>query len=457
MGELTGKQKLIWVLGGVLVLAVIVGVLTGAIFQRNEKKDVRLTVWGVFDESIIWDSMFSGFHSPAGYNVTFAYRKVPFDDYEGELLNAFANQTPPDIFMIHNSWLPKYQDKAAAMPVGQQWMTYRQYEEAFPDAVITDFTRERAAIYGVPLYLDTLALYYNKDLLNAAGYAQPPASWEAFKEAVARLTIVDVNGMLVRPGAALGTARNINRSTDIWGLLLLQTFGKIRPIDPDMRTAQLTYSSREGAEVYSPGQDALRFYTDFASPVLKEYTWNRSQPYSIDAFVSGQVAMMLNYSHHIETIRARAPELNFGVSRAPQTQALLDQQKAVDYPSYFGLAVSRFSTNQQQAAAWEFLSYLAEPRQQQQYSQLTKRPPAHRQIIATQLEHPDYRVFAQQALTAKSWYQPNATLMETYFADMIESVIDGVSIREAVERANGQVSVLLRREDDVVKPEQGIF
>jgi multiple sugar transport system substrate-binding protein len=384
---------------------------------------------------------------------------VPFDDYEGELLNAFANQTAPDIFMIHNSWLPKYQDKVAAIPAGEQYMTYRQYEEAFPDVVATDFTRNRAEIYAAPLYLDTLALYYNRDLLNAAGYVQPPASWEAFQEVVQRLTLVDANGNLVRPGAALGTARNVNRSTDIFSLLLLQTFGGIdvQPIDPAMRTAQLTYSRREGAEVFSPGQDALRFYTDFANPVLKEYTWNRNQSYSIDAFVAGQVAMMFNYSHHIETIRARAPELNFNVARAPQPQGMLDQQKAIDYPSYFGLAVSRFGTRQEQEAAWEFLMHLSKPQTQQQYSQLTKRPPAHRQALATLLEHPDYRVFAQQALTAKSWYQPNSTLMETYFADMIESVIDGVSVREALDRAQGQVNVLLRREEDMAEPAQGIL
>ena len=67
--------------------------------------------------------------------------------------------------------------------------------------------------------------------------------------------------------------------------------------------------------------------------------------------------------------------------------------------------------------------------------------------METLLEDPDYSVFAQQALTARSWYQPNATSIETYFADMIESVIDGTSLREALQRAEGQINVLIRRDE----------
>ena len=442
------KQKLLIAVGAVVFVyfvLMLVCVVPGLKTCSEGDDASTLTVWGVFDTSAIWEDLFDGFEPTHG--VKLEYRRIPFDDYERDLINAFANQGGPDIFMVHNSWLPAYQEKLAPMPQGNEWITFREFEETFPDAVVNDFTRNRAQIYAVPLYLDTLALYYNRDLLNSVGIVRPPETWEDFQDAIERLTIVDANGNLVRAGAAIGTSRNINRSTDIFSLLMLQTFGDVEPIDPDLPRARLTYSTSQGAAVFSPGTEALRFYTDFANPVLKSYTWNRDQHYSIDAFIDQDVAMMFNYSHHIETIRSRVPELNFGVAKVPQPEALIEQQRRVDYPSYFGLGVSRFASEAKRQKAWEFLLYMTESRQQWQYRLLTGRPPARRDLVETLLEDPDYSVFAQQALTARSWYQPNATSIETYFADMIESVIDGTSLREALQRAEGQINVLIRRDE----------
>ena len=39
-------------------------------------------------------------------------------------------------------------------------------------------------IYALPMAMDTLALFYNQDMLNAAGIPQPPATWSDFQEAV---------------------------------------------------------------------------------------------------------------------------------------------------------------------------------------------------------------------------------------------------------------------------------
>ena len=447
--SLTSKQKIILLVAGGVGLYMLLALFCIAPGKKGcgeVKTGAELVMWGVFDGEEIWEPITRSFKL-RNINTKITYKQIPFADYEKRLIDAFASGTGPDIFFINNTWLPKFQNKMTPMPQGQGWMTFSQYRDSLVDVAVSDFTRDRQEIYAVPFNIDTLALYYNRDLFNSAGIAEPPRTWEEFQKNVERLTLIDSAGSVIRSGAAMGTARNINRSTDVMGLLMLQTFGDTPLVDVEGSQTKFTISIGEGGNVFTPGLESLRFYTDFANPALKSYTWNRDQHYSIDAFVEGNTAMMLNYSHHIETIRSRAPQLSLGIARAPQPQALYDQKKAIDYAGYFGLAVARTDNERKAAAAWEFLQYMTEAPQQKVYFEATRRLPARRDLLAQLTEDPDFGVFAQQALTARSWYQPDNVAVETIFADMIESVIDGTSAREALQRADGEISVLLRDAD----------
>jgi hypothetical protein len=55
-------------------------------------------------------------------------------------------------------------------------------------------------------------------------------------------------------------------------------------------------------------------------------------------------------------------------------------------------------------------------------------------------------VFAEQSLTARSWYQVDSAAMEKIFADMIDAVnLRRVSPRDALRDAEAKASLLMRR------------
>jgi ABC-type glycerol-3-phosphate transport system substrate-binding protein len=58
--------------------------------------------------------------------------------------------------------------------------------------------------------MDSMVLYYNKDMFNAAGIVAPPTTWQEFQDDVKKLTLVDATGNIVRSGAAIGTAQNVS-------------------------------------------------------------------------------------------------------------------------------------------------------------------------------------------------------------------------------------------------------
>jgi multiple sugar transport system substrate-binding protein len=420
-----------------VILTVSLFGLAAALPGCKEKpfQKVELEFWGVFDDSDIYQPLILDFNEKFSH-IKIKYYKKNFQTYEKELLEAMASGRGPDILMLHNSWVPRYLNKVQIAPV--ELITLKEVRDNFVDVVYDDFVTNNS-LFALPLSVDTLALYYNKDIFNTVGIAQPPQTWEEFREAVKKLTIVDEKGDIVRAGAAIGTAYNINRSTDILSLLMLQSGARM--INKQKTKAVFDESVLLEGKAFYPGQRALEFYTDFANPLKSVYTWNSRLHYSIDAFYEGQTAMMLNYSYHIPTIRAKSPYLNFGISAMPQIKTA---QKDVNYANYWGLAVSRNSSNSKEA--WQFIVWLTNSENARRYLEITKKPTARRDLISWQRNDLDLGVFAKQALTARSWYQVDNSAIETIFADMIESVVLGqATVRDALEKAASQMDLLMRK------------
>lgn len=392
--------------------------------EKETPLKANLVFWGVFDDSDAFEPLIRDFKATYP-KVNIEYRKKTIEDYEKDVVNALAEGNGPDIFMIHNTWLPKHQAKITPIPV--ELMGIKEYKDTFVDVASDDFISEEG-IYAVPLYIDTLALFYNKDFFNNAGIPKPPVTWEEFQSHVEKLTKRDDSNNILEAGAAIGTAKNINRSPDILSALMIQ------------KGTEMTSDNREASFSDSLGQDALRFYTQFADRRKTSYTWNPLLHYSIDAFSERTAAMMFNYSYQYQTLKAKDPRLNFKVAPFPQ----IDKNIKTNYANYWAPAVSASSENTQ--AAWTFLKFITEKQETEKYLSITKKPAARRDIIETQKTDPEIGVFAEQALSARSWYQIDNTAIDKIFADAIEDVVAGKSsVSQALSEAEEKINVLTRK------------
>lgn len=421
-----------------VIFAVVVVIIFAIVFGVKEPKStekVDLEFWGVYDESGYFTDIIREYTSLYPL-VTITYVKKTFGDYEKDLIDAFAAGRGPDIWSMNNAWLPKHKDKIIPLPLGT--MTIQDFRDVFVDTAFRDLVADER-IYGLPLFIDTLALYWNKDIFQSSGIANPPQLWDDFVNDVKILTKKDGFGNIVRAGAAIGTAKNINRSTDILGLLMMQTGTQMA----DLQNEKVIFDkfvSLDG-QPFAAGEEALRFYTDFADPQKEVYGWNSEMDYSIDAFYQGKAAMMINYSHHIDTIKNKAPYLNFGVAAIPQ---IAGNGNNVSYASYWAPTV--FVNSKNPDWAWHFIQFMASKDNALKYLEASKRPTARRDLIDLQKGKTYLGIFARQSLTAKSWYQIDNAAIENIFADMIESVVLGRStIRQAIEKSANQINVLYRK------------
>ena len=305
LAALLGSKKLLYVFLGAILFIVFISIILilGNVGQGTLDK-ATLEFWGVFDTRQNFAEVASGFQQIFP-GIKINYRQFSFEDYEKALIDALAAGTGPDIFMVHNTWLAKHKDKMAAMPEksgvveNYQFITPADFQGQFVDVAYRDLVQD-SKIYALPLYVDTLAIFYNKDMFNTAGITRPPKDWEEFSQDVGLLTKFDQSGNIIQSGASIGTARNINRSSDILAALMIQNGTQMT--NPTNTVASFTRTVNN----QRVGENALEYYTDFANASKAVYAWNDQQHYSVDAFIEGKVAMMFNYSHHVKTIRDKA-------------------------------------------------------------------------------------------------------------------------------------------------------
>jgi ABC-type glycerol-3-phosphate transport system substrate-binding protein len=397
--------------------------------------------------------------------------------------------------LIHNTWLTKHKDKLAPSPVDNlsanqaEIMTAKQIHDQFVDVVSADFVAD-GKIFALPLSVDSLSLYYNKDLLNQAGITVPPATWLEFDEAVKKITRIDQFGNVTLSGAAMGMSSDasagtgkINRATDILTLLMMQSGAEM----VDSKAAQATFADFSSVTIgsaVSPGESALAYFAKFSNPTKTEYAWNSLQHNSKDSFIEGRTAMMLNYSWMTSQIEERAPKLAMGIARVPQNKDRKGAGLDIDFANYWAYAVSKnktpnqefaadarenkrtYATNDQRTAeAWKFIRYLTLPPSSSadlpkaattsesanfdpaaEYIASQKKPAARRELIEKQKSDILLSPFVEGNLIAKSWAQPDNLAVEKIFDDMIDNVVlKNQKIHDVIQQAQNAVNVLMKK------------
>ena len=125
-----------------------------------------------------------------------------WDDYWSKLTNGFVAGDAPDVFTNHLSKYPEFVTNQQLVPLDatleKDGFNVDQYQEGLADL----WKGQDGKRYGLPKDFDTIALFYNSELVEKAGYDATqlagltwnPADGGTYEKAIAHLT-VDENGV----------------------------------------------------------------------------------------------------------------------------------------------------------------------------------------------------------------------------------------------------------------------
>ncbi|MFA5842371.1 MAG: extracellular solute-binding protein [Candidatus Gracilibacteria bacterium] len=453
-----------------LLLALSVSFFSGCSLKKNQgtttvdTEKIELTYYHLFDDEDIFAPIIKEFET-AHPNIHINYKKFTDpSEYLDLIINEMAEGEGPDIFSMQNTWFIEHRKKLTPAP--SDLIPIADFENTFvnvaaEDLILPDETGTNH-VYGVPLYIDNLALYYNADQFEDAipSRGKPASTWAELQEDVYKLTKSDNSFERFQvAGIAMGRADNILRAVDIVYLLMIQ-FGTNFY---DSAYTETTFADSTGvgtSGAFYPGVEALAYYTNFAMPSSKYYCWNSylanagSEDKEIETFARGKVSMVIGYSYLYEQILAKIDELKsegqdtispnaVKVSVIPQFE---DPETSTDkrstYASYFAETVSR--TTEHPEEAWEFLTFLANKENMARYHDETHRPASRRDMIEEEQDEAIYGVFASQVGYAESIPFPDAYAYEELLVNAIENVLNTMDPQKALQNAEDGANTYLK-------------
>ena len=428
------KRLILIILAVTLVLATVFIYLVvrraGGSPDGDSGETIELTYWGLWEPESHLQTAIDEYEA-AHPNITINYSQERFTQYEENLYTRLIDpQTTPDIIRINNAWTYKFRGRLAPLP--PEVMSLSEYQQTFYPAALNDFMGTDGYLYAIPLEIDGLALYYNKDLFSRAGISSPPEDWDTLVENAQALTILDSSGSITQAGAALGCENNINHAADILAALMLQNNVAMTSNDG----SQATFNSDRG-------QDSLTFYTNF---VTEHKIWSCSLRNDLEMFAAGKLAMMFGPSWRVFDIIDMNTTVNFDTAPFPQ---LVGNDTTVNFGMYWGDAVSAQSAHKYEA--WQFIKYLSEKEQLLAiYASASQSrafgEPYSRKDMATEIEDAPYvGAFIQMAPYYESWRIGDQQTSEDALRRAIGEVSDNRSsesaaLDEAVNTINDKLS-----------------
>lgn len=301
-------------------------VLTACGAQPADEKILRVWIqWGDNPKQI--QELFDKYTAETGIKVEVT---APIDD--DKVLPGLTGSNPPDILVLSGGDLAKafYKEGLVlelsdAIKAGNIDMD-DMFEAPLSQCVQGDL------IVCLPWGTDAYALFWNKDLFEAAGLdpERPPSTMEELVEYADKLTIVGANGKLQQVGFIPDHSWS---HSDLY----VRNFGGFWYSDDG---TQLTVNSQPMIDAMTWQQ---QFYAKYGVENLQAFASGFGEYSSPDAaFYAGRVAMMVEGEWQVgpNFIPALKPELNYGVAAFPPPAAhperagtIVNQGTAVVIPS----------------------------------------------------------------------------------------------------------------------------
>ncbi|KKS85727.1 MAG: hypothetical protein UV60_C0006G0079 [Parcubacteria group bacterium GW2011_GWA2_43_11] len=351
----------------------------------------------------------------------------------GDLLEAIATGNSPDLVLMNSSGLLPLRNKLypisfETIPLQNFYDTYVEGGDVF---VLSD------GIYALPLFVDPLVLYWNRDIFTKTAIAQVPQDWDTFVQLVPRLSTIVGGSELIQSGIAFGEYDNVLHAKEILSALIMQT-GVSIVIEHNNKFITDIFSVDERVE--KPDL-ALRFYTSFSNPVKTVYSWNKTFERSREAFAANKVAMYAGFVSEESILTEINPNLNFGMAPLPQSK---NTHKSLTYGKFYGIAVLKASKNPQ--VALMVARILSDAGVSKLLANNAGLPSARRDVLTeVNSTDPFGHTKTQSAIMSRAWLEPAPqSAVNDIFSRAVNGIVSGtLTPGNAVSQSATDLTVLL--------------
>lgn len=297
------------------------------------KEEPVVLSYGIWDQNQApaLEKIVSSFED-ANPGVTVKLQVTPWEQYWTKLQAAASGGAAPDVFWMNGVNFQLYASNGVLAPLSDQIKEDDVDMGVYPEALV-DLYSLNGQQYGMPKDFDTIGLWYNKTLFDAAGIAYPDDSWtwQDLKDAAAKLTD--------KAAGTYGITAALEGQQDYYNTIF-QAGGHV--VSEDGKTSGFD----DPATI-----EGLRFWTDLiesgSSPSMQQMT--DTSP--LQWFESGKTAMFYGGSWNVTEFKKN----EYTVDKVDVAPLPKGKERAV---VIHGLANVVNAKTEHADAAWKFVQFL---------------------------------------------------------------------------------------------------
>ncbi len=297
------------------------------------------------------EAMLPEFEAETGINVNII--KHPYENALGEQVRDFVAGGDLDIALIDLVWIGNFAENEWVMPLSAVQEKFPEIvdpnldmDDFFP-LVLNAFGGWNDTVYGLPFDNYSGLLFYNRCMLEEAGFDGPPETWAELKDVYGPALTGDG-----QYAYALQSKRNETQSADSFARMLWPFGGSF--LDADFRSNLMSEESQAGLKFR---QDLMQYMPDGI------VAYDHAE--TVNAFAQGDVAMITEWSAFYSSVMS--PETSTVadcVEIAPEPMGPAGRKPAL---GGFSLAVASQADDAEQAASYLFIQWATSKENAREY------------------------------------------------------------------------------------------
>lgn len=377
-----------------------------------------VTIWSPTDEPAIeewWVEKINAFNEAHKGEIEVKREAVVRANsyaYEDKINAAVTSNDLPDILYVDGPNISNYAEAGLIVPI-DAYFTEDDLND-FVDSIKVQGTYD-GKLFALGATESSVALYYNKDMTDAAGITMPDKledalTWSEFEEIAAKLTTDQVVGtnIIMDKGEGLPYVLEqfwISNGTDF--------------ISEDGSTAEGYVNSEKGIQAATFLNGLIQKGYANVEPIQQE-------------FHNGKCATMLGGSWEVTTLETQFPDVNWGVTYFP----VADNGGIKTSPT--GDWAACMTKNADEAAAGEVIAYLMNQENVTTYAQAIAKLPTRASSYDTLTEYNEYprSLFKEQSLNTghPRPRTPGYTVLSPGFSEAMMNIFTGADIKESLDQ-----------------------
>ena len=378
--------------------------------------------------------------------------QIGWDDYWSKITTGFVSGSNYDVFTSHVAYYPEFQKNNQVLPLDDYITRDGVDMSIYQDGLVDLWKSPDGHQYGLPKDFDTVSLFYNSKLTDAAGYTADdlqhltwnPTDGGTYEQLIAHLT-VDKNGVR---GDESGFDKT---SVDTYGLWMEGSGGADGQTQWSFLTATLGWTQTDAAWATSYNYDDPRFasvikwwYSLVDKGFMPSFAAQAGVSWA-DQLIAGKAALAPNGSWMTGYVFGAASD-TFAPGAAPTPVGPNGHNASM----FNGLADNISATTKNPDAAWEWVKYLGSTACQDVVASAAVVFPAvktstDKAVAAFEAKGVDVTAFTQHVDNGTTVLYPITDFKSDVNAIMtpvMEAIMSGAKSTDTLVDANKQVNAL---------------